>query len=223
MANLSYTCSSCLTVAWQDDKHSHMSRVLLLTLAVGISQALVSAKDLVHTFKKIQVTDQFWSEGADIGDFNKDGNMDVVAGPFWYEGPDFKKRHEIWPATASFTRKKADGTDETVPGFEGALGTNNAYSECFLTYVYDFNQDGWPDVIVYGFPGAECAWYENPKASEGRWQRHVVLDVLDNESPGLLDVTGDGKPEILCCSQGCIGYAQADWKNPAAAWKFHGV
>ena len=110
MANLSYTCSSCLTVAWQDDKHSHMSRVLLLTLAVGISQALVNAKDLDHTFKKIQVTDQFWSEGADIGDFNKDGNMDVVAGPFWYEGPDFKKRHEIWPATASFTRKKADGT-----------------------------------------------------------------------------------------------------------------
>jgi hypothetical protein len=39
----------------------------------------------------------------------------------------------------------------------------------------------------------------------------------------LLDVTGDGKPEILCCSQGCIGYAQANWSDPGAPWKFHAI
>ena len=59
--------------------------------------------------------------------------------------------------------------------------------------------------------------YENPKNRPGHWQRHVVLDVLDNESPDFLDITGDGKPEILCCSSGYMGYAEADWKNPAAA------
>ncbi|HZR19564.1 MAG TPA: VCBS repeat-containing protein, partial [Verrucomicrobiae bacterium] len=189
-----------------------MSSRLALFLTVVLFPAWLQAKEKLHTFKKITVTNQFWAEGADIGDFNHDGKMDVVSGPFWYEGPDFKKRHEIWPAKASFKLKRADGTEEVVPGFEGALGVNNAYSECFLTYVYDFNQDGWPDVIVYGFPGAECAWYENPKGGESPWQRHVILDVLDNESPGLQDVTGDGKPEILCCSKGYIGYAEADWK-----------
>src|SRR6185503_20107536 len=76
-------------------------------------------KDLVHTFKKVTLTDKFWAEGANIGDFNRDGKMDVVSGPFWYEGPDFKKRHEIYPANASFKAKKADGTEETIPGFEG--------------------------------------------------------------------------------------------------------
>jgi hypothetical protein len=200
-----------------------MSRIVLFVLLVASVPGLASAKDLLHTFKKVQLTDQFWAEGADLGDFNHDGKIDVVSGPFWYEGPDFKKRHEFWPANANFKRKKSDGTEETVPGFEGALGVNNAYSECFLTYAYDFNGDGWTDVIVYGFPGAEAAWYENPKGREGHWQRHVIFDVLDNESPGLVDVTGDGKPELLCCSRGYIGYAHADWAHPAAPWTFHAV
>ncbi|HTL58310.1 MAG TPA: VCBS repeat-containing protein [Candidatus Limnocylindrales bacterium] len=199
-----------------------MIRFLLVGLALAFT-GFTLAQERGPVFKKIRVTDQFWAEGADMADFNRDGQVDLVSGPFWYEGPDFKKRHEIWPATASFKHKKGDGTEETIPGFEGALGVNNAYSECFLTYTYDFNLDGWPDVIVYGFPGAPAAWYENPKGKDGPWERHVVLDVLDNESPGLLDVTGDGKPEILCCSKGYIGYAEADWKNPASAWKFHPV
>jgi hypothetical protein len=202
-----------------------MSRVLLpiLGIAVLLTPGALDAKERVHTFKKVSATREFWAEGADIGDFNHDGKMDVVSGPFWYEGPDFTKRHEIWPAKASFKAKKADGTEEVIPGFEGALGVKNAYSECFLTYTYDFNHDGWTDVIVYGFPGAECAWYENPKQTDAPWARHVILDVLDNESPALLDVTGDGKPEILCCSKGYIGYAEADWRDPGAPWKFHPV
>src|SRR5215831_5474251 len=130
-----------------------MPRIVLFVLLAVSAPVLADAKELLHTFKKVQLTDQFWAEGADIGDFNHDGKMDVVSGPFWYEGPDFKKRHEIWPANASFKRKKSDGTEEPIPGFEGGLGVNNAYSECFLTYAYDFNGDGWTDVIVYGFRG----------------------------------------------------------------------
>lgn len=200
-----------------------MLRILLVATAFALPLGATNAKNLLHTFKKVQATDLFWAEGADIGDFNHDGKMDAVAGPFWYEGPDFKTRHEIYPATASFKHKNGDGTEETIPGFEGALGVNNAYSDCFLTYAYDFNGDGWTDVIVYGFPGTEVAWYENPKGKPGHWEKHVIFDVLDNESPGFVDVTGDGKPEILCCSKGYMGYAEADWKNSTAPWKFHAV
>src|SRR5256885_8761809 len=32
-------------------------------------------------FKKIQLHDQFWSEGANFGDLNNDGVNDIVAGP----------------------------------------------------------------------------------------------------------------------------------------------
>jgi hypothetical protein len=200
-----------------------MHRILLMACLALLSVAPLPAKDLIHTFKKIKVTDEFWAEGAHYADFNRDGHVDICAGPFWYEGPDFKKRHEIYPATATWKRKKSDGTDEVLPGYEGAQGTNNAYSDCFLTYTYDFNRDGWTDIMVYGFPGKEAIWYENPQGREGHWPKHAVLDVLDNESPMLVDVTGDGKPEILCCSKGYIGYAEADWKDASKPWTFHAV
>jgi len=47
--------------------------------------------------------------------------------------------------------------------------------------------------------------------------------VADNESPGFADVNGDGKPDLLSCSSGYIGYATADWKRPDAPWTFHPV
>jgi hypothetical protein len=199
-----------------------MLRFWSVLVGLALTPTILNAGDIPH-FKKLKLTDQFWAEGAHFGDFNHDGKMDVVSGPFWYEGPGFTKRHEIWPANATFKRKRGDGTEETIPGFEGALGTNNAYSECFLTFTYDFNEDGWPDVLVYGFPGKETIWYENPKGRDGHWQRHVILAVTDNESPGFMDITGDGKPDILCCSGGFIGYADADWKNPGQPWTFHPV
>ena len=76
--------------------------------------------------------------------------------------------------------------------------------------------------MIYGWPGKEAVWYENPQ-SNGPWPKHIVLNELSSESPGFDDVTGDGKPEIVCCADKCLGYATADWKNPAAPWKFHKV
>ena len=40
-------------------------------------------------FSRQQVETHFWAEGANVGDFNKDGKMDLVYGPYWWEGPDF--------------------------------------------------------------------------------------------------------------------------------------
>src|SRR5215831_20203845 len=110
-----------------------MPRIVLFVLLAVSAPVLADAKELLHTFKKVQLTDQFWAEGANIGDFNHDGKMDVVSGPWWYEAPEFTTRHQIYPATNAFQRKKADGSNETIPGYEGALGTKNAYSDCFLT------------------------------------------------------------------------------------------
>lgn len=196
-----------------------------IAMALALSTTLTApAKDYVlHSFKKTQLTDKFWSEGAHVGDFNKDGKMDIVSGPFWYEGPGFQKRHEYSPATKTFQRKKADGTMETIPGFEGALGINNAYADNFFAFTYDFNKDGWTDILILGFPGEISAWYENPKGREGHWQKHIVLDVTDNESPTFTDITGDGKPEIVCSSKGSYGYAAPEGSDASRPWKFHAI
>src|SRR6266566_9802660 len=109
-----------------------MFKSILVVLLVCLSPRLIQGKEILHTFKKFQLTDKFWAEGANFGDFNHDGKIDIVSGPFWYEGPDFKTRHEFYPANATFKHKKSDGTEETIEGYEGGLGINNAYSDTFI-------------------------------------------------------------------------------------------
>src|SRR4051812_25216721 len=110
-----------------------------LLIVVGIC-CNISADEL-HTFKRTQLSDQFWCEGANFGDLNNDGVNDLVSGPWWYEGPAFKKRHEFYPATNTFQLKLGPMTGVDVPGFEGTLGVANKYSDNFFVWVLDFNND----------------------------------------------------------------------------------
>jgi hypothetical protein len=129
--------------------------------------------------------------------------MDVVSGPFWYEGPEYKIRHAFY---------------EPVP-FD-----INGYSENFLVFTSDFNADSWTDIFVVGFPGKHSWWFENPKGdTKGHWLRHVAVDVTDNESPLLGDLTGDGKPELIFSTDQFYGYAQPDPANPTKKWVFHSI
>ena len=47
-------------------------------------------------FRKLKLTDLFYSEGAAIGDLNRDGVPDLVAGAFYYLGPEYTLAREIW-------------------------------------------------------------------------------------------------------------------------------
>ena len=194
----------------------------LLSLFVLLAGcALATAADLtLTTFKKQQLEKHYWSEGAIFGDLNKDGKPDAISGPYWWEGPDFTKRHEIYPATRT-TKTKKDGADVEFPGFEGALGSKNSYSgDNFFAFVHDFDGDGWNDVLTYGLPGTPAFLYLNPQGKEQHWARHQVFDEVDNESPTFADLDGDGKPEIVCNYKGNFGYAKPDWKNVTAKWPF---
>jgi hypothetical protein len=192
---------------------------LVLPLVIGPTQA---AQPHLVRFQKLLLTDKFWSEGAHFADFNRDGWMDVASGPYWYAGPDFKKRNQYRAATATFKRT-VDEREETIEGFQGALGTQNAYSDNFFTWTADFNADDWPDILVVGLPGENALWFENPKGRAGDWQSHVVLDVTDNESPLFTDITGDGRPELVCNSKGFFGFAEPDWSNPSRSWTWHAI
>lgn len=200
-----------------------MKLSLAAFLVVLFASPALAADRTLHTFRKVQLSDEFWSEGATVGDLNRDGHPDVVAGPYWWEGPEFKIRHEYYPPTTTFELKLGPLTKVRLPGFHGALGRDNAYSDNFFAYTHDFNQDGWTDILILGFPGAKSTWFENPQGRPGHWKRHDILDVTDNESPTFTDLTGDGRPEIVCSSNGSYGYAEPDWSNPSAPWKWRPI
>lgn len=181
-----------------------MSRCLALVPLLLVLGVCSPAGELVlHAFEKLTLSEHFFAEGANYGDFNKDGKGDVVVGPYWYEGPDFKAKHEIYQPSTPFNKE--------------------SYSHNFFTFVYDFNGDGCPDVLVYGMPSEPAIWYENPKGKDGAWPKHKIFDCVDNESPDFGDINGDGKPEILCTFQGQLGAIQADWADAAKPWTFRAV
>jgi hypothetical protein len=51
----------------------------------------------------------------------------------------------------------------------------------------------------------------------------VIFDQTDNESPTFADITGDGKPELVCITKGRYGYATPDWSDTTKPWKFHAI
>jgi len=180
--------------------------VLISSFAFAESPAASSP-----TWKKLTLNDKFYCEGANFADFNKDGKIDVVSGPWWYEGPDFTKKHEIYKPT---------GNQEG-----GSYKADNDYSDNFFAFIRDFNSDGYPDVLVYGFPGKDARIYLNPGKDkiDEHWEVHQVFDQVDNESPQFADITGDGKPDGIFHSKETLGYATIDWADPLKKWTYHPI
>lgn len=131
------------------------------------------------TFKKHILTTEFISEGVAVADVNRDGAVDIIAGAKWFEGPDWKKVHDIYPEDQLF-----DGT--------------TGYSNSMLNFTIDIDQDGWVDYIRVDFPGKEVWWYQNPGAAGGFWKQHTLAKTASNESPAFVDIDGDGRTDILC-------------------------
>ncbi|WP_375586182.1 FG-GAP repeat domain-containing protein [Cyclobacterium xiamenense] len=128
------------------------------------------------TFTKHRLSRTFLAEGAAIGDVNRDGLMDVMAGAYWFEAPDWTA-HEL----------------ETPQEFFYDKG----YSNAFISYGMDVNRDGWVDFVRIGFPGKEVQWFENPKNQAGHWKTHLISGSLGNESAGFFDMDKDGIKDIV--------------------------
>ena len=77
------------------------------------------------------------------------------------------------------------------------------------------------DLLVVGFPGKGTAWFRNPGAAGGLWPRHEIFRQTDHESPTFTDLTGDGKPELVCISMGAYGYATPDPADATKPWEWH--
>ncbi|MEQ9410395.1 MAG: VCBS repeat-containing protein [Fuerstiella sp.] len=172
----------------------HIALSCFMLMATASCQPSVS-------FEKQVLTERYYCDGITSGDINSDGHPDIVAGPFWYQGPDFTAAHEIY---------------EPVP-----LPPEDSPSNSMFSFVHDFNADGRPDVLVLGrVHKHQAKWYENPGTPDMLWKCHVVFERIRGESPLLTDLTGEDQPQLICHWDGRWGWIEPDSTDPTAEWQF---
>ena len=193
-----------------------MNSRFVLAAALGLSASLFTsafaeegAKKSPVTWKKTVVEAKFRSEGASIGDVNKDGKNDIFVGDSWYEAPNWTK-HDI--------RKPGDFGDGL-----------HSYSACMTSWADDINGDGWVDQVVVGFPGAPAYWYENPKGKPGYWPQYEIWHSACNETPLYVDLFGEGRRVLVMGWQpkGKENEGQMAWfapgSDPTQLWEMHAI
>ena len=124
-------------------------------------------------WKKVWIADEIY-ESAGVFDVNNDGMPDIVSGAFWYQGPDFRKKH-----------------------FIGPVRQEEEYYDDFSTIPLDVNGDGNMDFITGGWWGKNLRWRENPGEKGGVWPEHVIAETGSIETTRAWDVDGDGQVEIV--------------------------
>ncbi|HTL07589.1 MAG TPA: VCBS repeat-containing protein [Chitinophagaceae bacterium] len=128
-------------------------------------------------FIKHTLTTDFISEGVAVADLNNDGALDIIAGATWFQAPNWQP-HAIAPAVH--------------------YDPSTSFSNSFLQFTIDVDQDGFTDVLRISLPGEEAAWYKNPGDTTSYWAMHLLLANAGNESPAFEDINGDGRKDLLC-------------------------
>ncbi|MEO8886047.1 MAG: FG-GAP-like repeat-containing protein [Mucilaginibacter sp.] len=146
-------------------------------------------------FKIQHIQDMYYSWAAGSGDFNHDGITDIVAGPYIYYGPDFTTYREI--------------------AYAASAAPSTKFTEFNCQYGYDFNGDGWDDVLSGPNNGA---LFVNPKGESRRWERYQVVKGISSEITAFKDVDGDGKPELVYGAGGQVCYAKPDPADITKPW-----
>lgn len=162
----------------------HTTLILLLLVALwansgcGVTAQHNPPQHSLHqpTFTKQILTNEFIAEGVAVGDVNKDGLLDVLAGAYWFEAPRWTPHEIMKPEKFEYDK---------------------GYSDAFISQTMDVNFDGWIDFLRIGFPGKEAYWFENPKDQGGHWKKHLIHDAVGNESAGFFDLDGDGRLDLL--------------------------
>ncbi len=124
-------------------------------------------------WKRVWISDETY-ESVGVFDVDGDGILDLVSGAFWYQGPDFRRKH-----------------------FIGEVKAAGEYFDDFSTIQMDVNGDGRPDFVTGGWWGNTLRWRECPADPTKPWPEHLIAETGNIETTRAWDIDGDGILEIV--------------------------
>jgi hypothetical protein len=164
-----------------------------------LNRRVISPEQVGKRFRMQRLDEFYYAWGAAAADFDRDGTLDVVAGPYYYLGPDYTTRREMY----------------IQPTFSPSVQFTNS----MIDYAWDFTGDGWPDVIAG--EGRPMSLYVNPKGEPRRWAKYSVLPQITSELALMRDIDRDGTPEIIFSTGGAggtIAFAKPDPADATRPW-----
>lgn len=166
-------------------------RLTLVALAIAAALAITARAD-EPKWKQHTINSRSEFEAAGVFDVDNDGQLDIVSGDTWYQGPTWKPYH---------VRDVA------------RVGT---YYHDFATLPLDVNGDGKTDFVTCSYFGKEVGWVENPGKPGAIWTYHKVDQPGNIEAAWAVDLTGDGIPDILPNSVNTIAWYEVVPKSGGA-------
>ena len=167
---------------------------------LGVKEA--PPEQISSHFRMQRLDEYYYSFGVAAADINRDGVMDIVAGPYYYLGPDYTKRREIYAASTS--------------------NPSTQFASSWLNFAYDFTGDGWPDMVTAA-AGQRTTLYVNPRGEPRRWDKYFVTPQSNTEIALLRDIDGDGHPDLILGIGGVLAWASPDPANPTGQWVIHHI
>ncbi len=169
------------------------------TSRIAIPASNGSSRKRSLNYRMLRLTPFYYSFASGAADFDRDGNVDIVSGPFIFLGPDFTKAREFYMALTT--------------------NPSTSFSSNWLEFAGDYTGDGWPDVLLASTSGTRL--YVNPKGEPRRWDSYAaIVPPAPNvsEVSVMKDIDADGKPDLVYASAGAVRWAKPDPANPMGPW-----
>src|SRR5688572_5024674 len=165
-----------------------------------LGRRVLSDEQVGASFRLQRLNDFYQAWSATAADVDRDGVLDVVAGPRYFLGPDYRASREIY-----VSRIYNPGTE---------------YAAAAMNIAHDYTGDGFPDVVVS--EGRNFVMYVNPGKELRRWDRYPAF-ANTAEVAAFSDITGDGAPDAVVLNSGMVSVATVNSSAPTSPWTVHPV